>query len=500
MFAFIMMSMMTISLGAATTTSYHEALELPSLDFQNQFNIKILQIALPHHEIKSLKKEKRLIPRSLLVTLESLEDTLSKDKEIPPLKELVKATELAGDLHFQSFINELIEGSYEASSIREYLGWYVKLTLTHLKGESSQLKEKTQQFYQKILGENYDIQLRDSYGHSPSFFLIDQKTKQPFAILKQSNPEFYSSFKQHLPNMPLSAPVWEHELIGFEQDQLFGFNHTPTTLAVRFQNQDNEIVNGIIQEFIHSSKAGVDFYDPEGADLLKAIPKIHVHALALSGFFKGISAGHMSNYILQLQENSVKAIVEVDLEEILLPYNRLSELSDSLALGITESLILCRMWILGLPQSDQPFDRAALILMSHPSFLSLIQHYHTSAREYSRIDEESWQAQYKRVKLMQEACKDALGEQDISFTPRDLYFLLFGGKHLWKMAQEKQYPSILAFNHLISDPYQHILKDFAHPDSIPSFNQLEEPLETTQESIDLLNFYRKMSNLEAKSF
>ncbi|MBA2368678.1 MAG: hypothetical protein H0V82_06605 [Candidatus Protochlamydia sp.] len=405
-------------------------------------------------------------------------------------------------------MEELITSKASFQAAREYLSWSVQFTLNDIRGSASQLDEKVQQLYGRVIDKKTEIVERISHGHSPSYFLLDA-SKEPFAILKQANPEYCSSYKAHLPKMALNAPVWEHELIGFEQDQLFGFNHNPATIAVRFINKENHIVNGIIQEYISNSKAGVDLYNPKGADLLKNIPKHHVHRLALSGFFKGISAGHMCNYILQIQNNGdkfVRAIYEIDLEEILLPYNRLTEAQD-LFLGeklvsqpeqSIQSLILCRMWILGLPQSEEAFDRSALMIMSHLSLLPLLKAYQKKASYYSRMDHESWEAQAKRVRLMQKICRDELKKKTISLTPRELYFSLFGGKHLWEIAQEKKYPALIAFNNLVSDPYQHVVKNFADPNSIAISTRLEEPKENSQESIDIMNFFRKMENLDSK--
>lgn len=225
---------------------------------------------------------------------------------------------------------------------------------------------------------------------------------------------------------------------------------------------------------------------------------------------KGISAGHLSNYILQLHkvdgEEQVKSIYEIDLEELLLPYNRLTDV-ENLTLGGTlakdpkesvKSLILCRMWILGLPQAEKPFDRAALMLMSHKGLLPLLKQYHQNALTYSRMDIKSWEAQYQRVKQMQEICQTELNKEHISLSLRDLYFAIFGGEHLWKIAKEKNYPAMVSFNNLISDPCQHIITDFANPSSIPLSKRLEEPSENTQDGIDTMNFYRKMENLEIK--
>lgn len=347
------------------------------------------------------------------------------------------------------------------------------------------------QLADKVKNEEYRIVDRESSGHSPSFFLIDSDA-QPFAILKQSLPEFYCSFKKFLPAMPLNAAVWEHELIAFEQDRQFHLDHVPASLAARFLYQGKP-VNGIIQDFIPNSKDGTAFYNPEGAHLLNSIPKNTVQKAALSGFFKGLTGGQVSNYLIQ-----DRTIYEIDLETLLLPYNRLADVPDLVVsddLPTKESLnslILCRMWILGLNQSGEAFAPEVLQSWAQPNLLTSLSQYQKEASDYSRIDQKAWQAQYERVEQIQALIKNELVKSYPTLTPRDLYFTLFGGEHLWKIAQEKRYPAMIAFNNLISDPYQYLLKDFSNPQSIPVSRRLEEPKENTQEAIDIMNFYRIM--------
>lgn len=351
-------------------------------------------------------------------------------------------------------------------------------------------RQKAEDLYNRIIEENYTILSRESNGHSPSFFLVDDATNEPYAILKQAKPEFYCSFKKFLPQMPLEAAVWEHEIIGFELDRLFSFNHVPDTLSVRF-NYNGNTVNGVIQEYIPNSKDGSEFYHSQGAYLLKEIAKNTVHKLVLSGLFKGLSGGQMSNYLIRGH-----TIYEIDLETLLMPYNKLGKeknlvVSNDLPTQDSyNSLILCRLWILGLPQSALEFENEILQIIKNPHLLTQLENYQKEAARYCRITQQSWYAQLERVKQMQEAV------QNKTLTPRDLYFLLFGGEHLWKIAQEKRYPAMIAFNNFISDPYQHILKDFADLSKIPICKRLEEPKENTPESIAVMNFYRIMEGLE----
>lgn len=445
-------------------------------------------------------ERKLCLPNSSLPEIiEELEEVLSQ-----AVVEGIVAQESAD--HFSLLIQELPRQA-EVDAVR-YLKWNLRLLLIDIKGESMAVNERIHRLYERIIEKNFDLKPRESYGHSPSFFLHDKDSGLPFAILKESKPLFNSSFTKHLPAMPLSSPVWEHELIACEQDLLFGFDHLPTTFSVHFVNDQKEEVMGSIQEYIPNSKAGSDFYDyPGGADLLKGISKHHLHTLALSGFFKQITAGHMSNYILQVgksgEEEWVTAVFEIDLEESLLPYNQLTEV-DSLEVGealatnreeAIKSLILCRMWILGLPQMGEAFDRATLMMMANPSIIRLLEKYQGQAGETTKMDQQCWAAQLQRVKKMQDICRSELEKEVGMLTPRDLYFKLFGGEHLWKIAQEKRYPAMVAFNNFVSDPYQHIVKNFSDLSSIPECRRLDEPREQTEEAIAIMNFLRKMEGL-----
>lgn len=389
-------------------------------------------------------------------------------------------------MYHEEIVNHTIEFKKEHGKVK---------LLNIVLPRQSLARQAVQQLANKVVTEEYKIVPRCSSGHSPSFFLIGSDGL-PFAILKQSLPEFYCSFKKFLPAMPLKAAVWEHELIAFEIDRQFHLDLVPSTMAVRLIYQ-GQTVNGIIQEFMPNSKDGSAFYHPEGAKRLNSIPKNTVHKAALSGFFKGLTGGQVSNYLIQ--ENK---IYEIDLETLLLPYNRLADVPDLIVSDdlptkeSLDSLILCRMWILGLNQCREPFELEILQPLAEANLLASLSEYHQEASCYSRIDLRSWQAQYERVKQIQTLIKNELEKPFPTLTPRALYFSLFGGEHLWKIAQEKHYPAMIAFNNLISDPYQYLLKDFANPQAIPISKRLSEPKENTQESIDIMNFYRIMEGYD----
>ena len=330
---------------------------------------------------------------------------------------------------FCALVKELATGSYNSLAIDKYLSWSLKLTLTRLRGHSP-LDARVNSLYQRIMQGDYTIAPRseDDKGHSPAYNLCDKTTNLPFAILKESSPEYFSSYSQHLPEMAVTAPVWEHELIGYEQDQVLGLDHSPAALGVSFLNADQKRVRGTIQEFIPNTCNGGSYYNEAGADLLLTIPKSEVHLVALSGMIKGLSAGHMTNYIMQTPQDKPEdsRIYEIDLEEMLLPFNRVSdkekmnglaELDEQIAklqddggansaaiaeleeekMMMRRSLIVGRLWILGLPQSDLPFDRASLLLLANSPLSDLLEEYQHDASHYSSISEASWQAQRERV-------------------------------------------------------------------------------------------------------
>jgi hypothetical protein len=440
----------------------------------------ILNVYLPFQENEwnstpsEQDKKPVLLLQGLLKEIESSQGI--SNQKLSEIANLLSDYSLIEELNpLCQLVQELQTGNYDSTDVKRYLSWSLRLELSCLHN-TSQLTQNANELYGKIIRtSDYEITIRDSNGHSPSYFLVDNETKTPFAILKQSEPEFFSSFKQHLPNMVISAPVWEHELVGYEQDLLLGLNRTPATVAVRFINHKNEVVRGTIQEYITEAKDAGSYYSANGLDILKSIPKSEVQLTAISGMLKGLSAAHMGNYLIHPE---TAAIYEVDLEEMLLPFNQIPD-SEAVvspdpanAPLIRKSIILCRLWILGLPQSDKPFDRAPLLLLAHPKLSTLLMEYQQQASHYSSISKESWNAQLERVQQMQEFARQELQKESPELTPRDLYFMIFGGEHLFKIAKEKNYPAIIAFNNLISDPYQHILKDFAHPELIPSYEPI----------------------------
>lgn len=440
------------------------------------------------------------MPKECSVDFANILSTLAS---IPPIEGKEASIE-----HLSIITKELAQPIYTPRDRKQIFLWNLQLTLQHLRGDAFVEDEKAHELGKKLNNPNqYQITKRETLGHSPSFAVIDKETGSQFAILKESKPLRYNTFQsRYLPEMPIKGKVWHYEVIGYEQDRLFGLNQAPVTIGVKFTNEESKPAQGTVQKFIKNAKAGSELYSPEGAKLLLAIPKTQVHRTALAGFFRGLAAGHMSNYLLKLTQDNqtIKKIYEIDLEEMLPPYNRLPDTEKMTGYAVADaeqramayqSLVLCRMWILGLPQNDQPLDKALLLTLTHPAFLTVLQTYHENALEYSKITKESWNAQRERLEEMQLLFQEELKKEQITLTPREVYFKIFGGEHLWKIAQEKNYPAMMAFNNLISDPYQHIVKDFSNPHAIPECNRLEQPRDDSAEQIEITNFLRVMGGL-----
>ena len=169
---------------------------------------------------------------------------------------------------------------YDSPHDEESLQWSSQLTQQQLKGDLSYLDERVDRLYKSAMDpESYRIESRESGGHSSSFSLLDTTSGKTLAILKQSG--YYrgselivrgSSFDRlNIPGLAITSPSYELELIGYEQDQLFGFSHTPATLAVRFVNERGQEVLGVLQEFIDHAKAGSKLHNQQGKFAFKLI-------------------------------------------------------------------------------------------------------------------------------------------------------------------------------------------------------------------------------------
>lgn len=515
--------------------------------------VSILELIPPLREIGTAslqldaKQKAAFLIRNLEKTLNSEFDKSELEKAQGELKQFsLDGLDQEAISHVIKLIDELLQGNYEQSSIREYLGWNLRLTLNQLEGKSSLLTDKINDFSEKILNQNYEIKPRSDLEEigagKISYLLVDKEDQKPFAILKSNPPHPTTVQKVLFPYMtPKKAEGWEQELIGSELDQISGFDHTPLTFGARFLNEGKE-VQGLVQEYIPNSKSGDMLHNVEGGKLLSRIPHSIVQSFVLSGIFKGLTAGHIGNYQFPLDKNTLK---EIDLEEILPEFNRLDESEREKALAFADkeikelsekvsdvekalvseperddlkkqledlknqitkvkqrkAVIKCitmsRMWILGFPQNNRPLDTAAMIAINHPSLLPLLKQYQGTV---SNISEDAWRAQLSRVEEMQSICSKELEKDTKTLTPVDLYFAIFGGEELWKKASENGFPKIWTSNSILGCPHPYAVTKEENPLDLPICKRLEVPKDNTESQKEIVNFFRIMEGLEPKTF
>jgi hypothetical protein len=135
---------------------------------------------------------------------------------------------------------------------------------------------------------------------------------------------------------------------------------------------------------------------------------------------------------------------------------------------IYQSLVVIRLWIMGLPHTKQTFNRATLLTFIHPSLLPQLQAHHKSIKAYYHVSQEALDAQMERLKSIQAKCEQALQQDPIVLTPRELFFDLFGGYEVYKVAKEKGYPDTEAFIRAVSHPYHPDIYQYSDPQTLPS--------------------------------
>lgn len=424
------------------------------------------------------------------IELQAIKDRLVKKYEVSDTSLLQKELQLLEyrpSVELQKTVEVLEEiycGSYSYEEALTYVHWVTRLYLHHLLAGVSEQTDQVIDACKRFEQSDFSLIRRSEAecGHSPAWNLCDRKTGAVFAILKESVivplPDSikrqhllcFSSFLRHLPDMPLTSKINDHELMGYEMDLLFGLDRTPLTCKATFLLGENSRHEGVVQLFAHNTKPFFShFFEKKGKAVeLLAIPKAKVHLTAFSGIFKGLMAHHISNYLVRLEDGRPCDIVEIDLEESMPPYNRAPK----------KSIVLGRLAILGLPQAKAALDRALLLIACHPSWNALLEAYHGACMEKRVLHPDSLQAQKERLQYIQKRCSEALVAKS-SFTVRELYFEIFGGKELYALAKEKGYADITAFNNVVSDPYQHVIKDFDHPEQMKASSALLPPKKRT---------------------
>ncbi len=174
--------------------------------------------------------------------------------------------------HHFKMIKQLHTESYSPEDREHYLEWSLKLTMLQLKGFFEELEQKISTLCQKILTSgDYEVIKRgesDDISNNPSYFLRDLKDQKSFAILKLPTSEYFSSFSVEIPTIKsLLAPVWQHEIMSCEQDELFGFGAIPPTVAVELDDGGVKR-RGVIQHLLsHVVDANELPYEQGGAHI-----------------------------------------------------------------------------------------------------------------------------------------------------------------------------------------------------------------------------------------
>lgn len=131
-----------------------------------------------------------------------------------------------------------------------------------------------------------------------------------------------------------------------------------------------------------------------------------------------------------------------------------------------KSIVMARMCILGLPQCDKPFDRAALMILTHASFKPIMKAHHQSIIDNKYpIKASALDAQMERLYILQDLAQKELDQKEITLTPRKVFFEIFGGEELFNIAIKKGYNPLIIFNNVIS-PYRAEFKDLSQPDTM----------------------------------
>ncbi len=151
--------------------------------------------------------------------------------------------------------------------------------------------------------------------------------------------------------------------------------------------------------------------DQSGGELLRSAPKVLAHLYALLGMIKGSKDCSSGNTLAVVDKNtnSVVNFWDFDDERSMSPSNNFWDL---------------RMWQLGLPQCAKPFDRSTLQLFTDQNLLKKLKAQQTS----QHISRQAYEEQNSRIDRIIGLFRRELENHQITLTPRELFFKLFGGR------------------------------------------------------------------------
>jgi hypothetical protein len=150
--------------------------------------------------------------------------------------------------------------------------------------------------------------------------------------------------------------------------------------------------------------------DPNGGQKLGSAPKVLVHFYALLGMLKGSMDCSSNNTLVEFSEEASRIASFWDMD-------------DERSMPSNHNSMQIRLWQMGLPQCAQPFDRAFLLLFSDLDIVTKLQRIQTSPQ----IAFSGYGMQLERVHTILTLFQAELVREEITLTPRDLYFTLFPG-------------------------------------------------------------------------
>lgn len=161
---------------------------------------------------------------------------------------------------------------------------------------------------------------------------------------------------------------------------------------------------GSIQTWIRDCGRAFDLItrDPDGGNKLRSAPKALVHLYAILGILKGSMDGATGNTFIDYKGRVVN----------------FWDFDDEKSMPEKNDWWSFRLWQLGLPQSAVPFDRATLLLFADQALIGRL-------KKHSILPHG---AQEDRFVRMARLFQEELEKEEITLTPRDLFFSLFGGR------------------------------------------------------------------------
>jgi hypothetical protein len=152
-----------------------------------------------------------------------------------------------------------------------------------------------------------------------------------------------------------------------------------------------------------------------GGKMIYNIPHTWVHLHVLSSLIKGSEDNSSGNtiFVLSDDEQQILAIKEFD---------------DERSLPVQSTYEQLRLWQLGLPQSNIPFDRAFMMLFTNEMWLEKIKQHN----QLYRIPKDKSDEQIRRVTCIIDLFNQTLKNESLRLTPRDLFFAIAGGKEKYQ--------------------------------------------------------------------